>query len=487
MTVLDVDATAPASNNQAISTGVCAICKNELPYILEWIFYQKLVGFDKIYIYDNDSDDGTSEALIRLHEAGEIIRIYWPRLRDIAPQRSAYANFLELYAGLHDWVLICDLDEFLCLDIGNVKDFIAESIDSYPAVSAIAIPWLVFGASGHESESNDLVINRFTHCEEVCDGAVKTLFRPDRTYNIRTHIVDIVSGFYLDNNGMKAKWSNAAPTHLLAPSFGKARIHHYFTKSKQEWEKRKSLGRADRSDIQLRNLALFDRYEDLNGRNKQLCRFSKSIKKSLSLHPFRLGQKLAAEVIFRNDSFIVLGFDVGFESSPRLRVVLNDSVEIHNCKRLELFDGLMAVSINLTGLPSVLKKIRLSDLDGESYLVIKDTDFSSRRRMLKLVLRKMPSAEMIKFNLFKRISRDADGCDYLSDINMGDFEKFLEYQDFIILMQQGNFSKLTSDQVKSYLEKHARMGQAVLDAFNHDSHYISSLLPDDFKRPSVPA
>jgi hypothetical protein len=59
-----------------MKTAVCAICKNELPYILEWIFHQKNVGFDTIYIYDNDSDDGTSELLIQLDKAGIIKRIF---------------------------------------------------------------------------------------------------------------------------------------------------------------------------------------------------------------------------------------------------------------------------------------------------------------------------------------------------------------------------------------------------------------------------
>lgn len=57
-----------------------AIFKNEYPYILEWIAWHKLCGFDKIIIADNDSDDGTRELLQALDDLGEINLIYQPKI-----------------------------------------------------------------------------------------------------------------------------------------------------------------------------------------------------------------------------------------------------------------------------------------------------------------------------------------------------------------------------------------------------------------------
>ena len=42
---------------------LCAIVKNEAPYLPEWIEFYKLVGVEKFYIYDNDSTDNTKEVL----------------------------------------------------------------------------------------------------------------------------------------------------------------------------------------------------------------------------------------------------------------------------------------------------------------------------------------------------------------------------------------------------------------------------------------
>ena len=37
--------------------------KNEGPYILEWLAYHRIVGFEDFLIYTNDCEDGTTEIL----------------------------------------------------------------------------------------------------------------------------------------------------------------------------------------------------------------------------------------------------------------------------------------------------------------------------------------------------------------------------------------------------------------------------------------
>ena len=42
---------------------IIAIVKNEGKYIEEWIDYHKLIGFEKFYIYNNESSDNTESVL----------------------------------------------------------------------------------------------------------------------------------------------------------------------------------------------------------------------------------------------------------------------------------------------------------------------------------------------------------------------------------------------------------------------------------------
>jgi len=38
-----------------MSCSLCAIVKNEARYLLEWVLYHRLIGFDGIVIYESDS------------------------------------------------------------------------------------------------------------------------------------------------------------------------------------------------------------------------------------------------------------------------------------------------------------------------------------------------------------------------------------------------------------------------------------------------
>ena len=42
---------------------IVAIAKNESDYIREWVAYHKVIGVERIYLYDNDSTDGTKEEI----------------------------------------------------------------------------------------------------------------------------------------------------------------------------------------------------------------------------------------------------------------------------------------------------------------------------------------------------------------------------------------------------------------------------------------
>ena len=44
--------------------------KDEAPYLVEWIAYQRLIGFDHVIIAANDSTDGTNEILSALQRRG---------------------------------------------------------------------------------------------------------------------------------------------------------------------------------------------------------------------------------------------------------------------------------------------------------------------------------------------------------------------------------------------------------------------------------
>ncbi|NJS39772.1 MAG: glycosyltransferase family 92 protein, partial [Rhodobacteraceae bacterium] len=54
------------------TTALCAILRNEIRGVVEWLAHYKALGVDEFLIYDNASDDGTEALLAALAEAGEI-------------------------------------------------------------------------------------------------------------------------------------------------------------------------------------------------------------------------------------------------------------------------------------------------------------------------------------------------------------------------------------------------------------------------------
>ena len=118
---------------------VCAMAKNEHLYINEWVKHYLSIGFDKIYLYDNDEEDkeyvGDYIDKSFLPQV-EIINIRGQKKEHL--QHDIYTNFYNTHD--FDWCLFCDIDEFL-VGITNIKIF----LNRFPNAEQIRIKWRLFG------------------------------------------------------------------------------------------------------------------------------------------------------------------------------------------------------------------------------------------------------------------------------------------------------------------------------------------------------
>jgi hypothetical protein len=129
----------------SLRTILFTVVKNEMPFILEWIAYHKLLKFDDIVVYSNASSDGTDDLLGELASHGEIHhRVHFPG--SFSAQGHAAALFQD--SGIlkqDDFVLWLDADEFLNIKIGQGQ--IEDLITLIGSAEGICIPWRVFGDS----------------------------------------------------------------------------------------------------------------------------------------------------------------------------------------------------------------------------------------------------------------------------------------------------------------------------------------------------
>lgn len=221
---------------------ICAVVKNERPYIEEWLAFHLLQGVEHFFLYDNDSTDGTYELLQSMEKTG-----YITLTRDFRTplQLRAYNDALKNYESQTEWLLFIDVDEFCFATQGlSLADSLKQP--AFTHMPGVAIHWLLFGSNSHENKSEGLIIERFTKRAREVDQHVKSAVRPRLTLKVADNPHSFIFRRNLrcvDEHGEHLPVQYALKT---APSVDILRVHHYHTKSKEEAKLRwGSLPRSD--------------------------------------------------------------------------------------------------------------------------------------------------------------------------------------------------------------------------------------------------
>ena len=215
------------SNNDAV---VCAIALNEEPYIDEWINYNLALGFSHIYIYDNSNDNS-----LKNKKTDKVSIISFPgKLR----QLEAYDIFKIQYRNKYKWCAFIDCDEFIVLKKHND---ILSFLDEYSDCESIALNWIMFGTSNEKEYRADFVTRRFRYCSNIVNLQIKCICQLNHIYKYTSpHKPQLLSGHVYDTN------RKIVDTVFNPDGDSKiACIHHYYTKSEQEFRDKIERGKAD--------------------------------------------------------------------------------------------------------------------------------------------------------------------------------------------------------------------------------------------------
>ena len=121
---------------------VCAMAKNESLYIKDWVNHHLRIGFDKIYIYDNDDLDVPNDKLIE-HILPKSDKIEIIDIRGKKEECLLHHTFNEFYkTHKFDWCLFCDIDEFLS-GVPNIHALLEQRI--FKNINQIRVKWRLFG------------------------------------------------------------------------------------------------------------------------------------------------------------------------------------------------------------------------------------------------------------------------------------------------------------------------------------------------------
>ncbi len=157
--------------------------KNEGPFLLEWIAFNRVIGVTDFLFYSNDCSDGTDRLLDALGARGIVQHLPNPAQgRNYQMEALRHASKQEVVTGA-DWVWVADVDEFLNIHVGDRT--IPALIDACGDPQAISVTFQFFANAGAEVFEDRPVIEQFTrtHNPDIWCGElaieVKTLVRRD--------------------------------------------------------------------------------------------------------------------------------------------------------------------------------------------------------------------------------------------------------------------------------------------------------------------
>jgi hypothetical protein len=150
----------PPRNQTAV---ICAVAKEEEPYIDEWLDFHLGIGFGPIYLYDNSENHDLEQVSKRRRQDLDdpVFSFHDP---GTGRQKSAYARCAKHVHNLkHKWAAFIDIDEFVVIKNRTQFPHIVDLLQEYAASGRFHIWWRNFGSSGNEVYEPIPVTKRFQY------------------------------------------------------------------------------------------------------------------------------------------------------------------------------------------------------------------------------------------------------------------------------------------------------------------------------------
>jgi Glycosyltransferase family 92 len=223
---------------------LCSLYRDHAEYLREWIEFHRLVGVERFFLYDNESTDDHEEVLAPYVERG-IVEIHdWPTPPSVergVPWSiiGAFDDCIARHREDSRWIGFIDVDEFLFSPAGRpLPDVLAE----FEQFSGVEVSRYDFGASGHRTKPEGLVIESYLHRRSYMSPKkdwehVKSVVDPgrvDRAFN--AHGFFYTEGYAVRENRERAL--EDPPGRRGFPEASVLRINHYITKSEEEYDRK---------------------------------------------------------------------------------------------------------------------------------------------------------------------------------------------------------------------------------------------------------
>ena len=236
---------------------IAAIAKYENDYLEEWVSYHLNLGFDKIYIYDDNPDNypPISELpVIKKNRCRKVFIIKGGKDKSEYPHLPFYNSFYHTHH--FRWCFFIDVDEFITIPLNfrNIKDFLEQQ--HFENTDVIMFPWKYYGCNNNIKKTDKEVLKRFK--KESTKG--QWIEEANHTHMILgkcavrsdikelhfecTHCPSFYFGYFVITKNANG-FLIPASTPLVETNYNSAYIKHFFTKSVEEFVDKIARGYAD--------------------------------------------------------------------------------------------------------------------------------------------------------------------------------------------------------------------------------------------------
>lgn len=223
-----------------MKTAIALFVKDEAQDIAGWIAWHLALGADRLFIYDDHSNDGTWEILqaaAKRYDAIELARsdlhmssnFFWR-------QATCYKDACRKATGQFDWIGFLDGDEYVSLETADSLNAFLEQFSDY---NGVTLSWRIYGSSHRALKSRQPAYEAYTfHCgPDLGDCELgKVFIRPqDFTDHYENpHRIALTNERYANAMGQPVTWRG--PTHDVIWQGGC--INHYIVRSMENYIER---------------------------------------------------------------------------------------------------------------------------------------------------------------------------------------------------------------------------------------------------------
>ena len=246
-----------------MKVALCVIVKNENLYLEEYVEHYKNLGFDKIFLYDNNDVTGEDpKDVLQKYIDMDFVTVINYRGKKYC-QCEAYEECYRTYNTEYDWIAFFDADEFLHIEhFTNINDFLSQ--EKFNQFKWIYVNWLPYGDNDLINYENLPIKERFkipantwqAHIDQTCRKSILRGGISNLIWNIQVPHAHVhgPNSLFGQNGELPLQCCNVLGLRTrpwyectldIPECLAECHLKHYSTKSTEEYVYKKLRGYPD--------------------------------------------------------------------------------------------------------------------------------------------------------------------------------------------------------------------------------------------------